>query len=184
MGLIDSLPSNNRRGQRLRQIPGMTPNLLNLPLGLRHALRAPAPPVSARPSSARPCPATALLPPHHPDPGGGGMAPNAKARGATPRNPARATRRTPRRRRARHAPDRAAQSASASANARGRRAVARAGLSRPPAVTRAVDGVDLIVRPGGGRPGRRVRLRQSTLRRGRRHAVRRRGPINGLRPPT
>ncbi|NQE51723.1 MULTISPECIES: ABC transporter ATP-binding protein [Herbaspirillum] len=30
-GLIGSLPSNNRRGTRLRQIPGMTPNLLHLP---------------------------------------------------------------------------------------------------------------------------------------------------------
>ncbi|MFJ3055425.1 ABC transporter ATP-binding protein [Herbaspirillum sp. NPDC087042] len=30
-GLIGSLPSNNRRGARLRQIPGMTPNLLHLP---------------------------------------------------------------------------------------------------------------------------------------------------------
>ncbi|MFL9925689.1 ABC transporter ATP-binding protein [Herbaspirillum lusitanum] len=30
-GLIGSLPGNNRRGQRLRQIPGMTPNLLHLP---------------------------------------------------------------------------------------------------------------------------------------------------------
>ena len=41
VGLIDSLPSNNRRGQRLRQIPGMTPNLLNLPLGCAFAtLRA------------------------------------------------------------------------------------------------------------------------------------------------
>ncbi|MBO9538327.1 ABC transporter ATP-binding protein [Herbaspirillum sp.] len=30
-GLIGSLPSNNRRGSRLRQIPGMTPNLLHLP---------------------------------------------------------------------------------------------------------------------------------------------------------
>ncbi|KAG1318496.1 hypothetical protein G6F63_015183 [Rhizopus arrhizus] len=33
VGLIDSLPSNNQRGQRLRQIPGMTPNLLHLPAG-------------------------------------------------------------------------------------------------------------------------------------------------------
>ncbi|MEO8977774.1 MAG: ABC transporter ATP-binding protein [Casimicrobiaceae bacterium] len=32
-GLIDSLPSANRRGARLRQVPGMTPNLLNLPGG-------------------------------------------------------------------------------------------------------------------------------------------------------
>ena len=39
VGLIDSLPSNNRRGQRLRQIPGMTPNLLNLPLGCAFATR-------------------------------------------------------------------------------------------------------------------------------------------------
>ena len=30
-GLIGSLPRNNRRGARLRQIPGMTPNLLHLP---------------------------------------------------------------------------------------------------------------------------------------------------------
>jgi len=30
-GLIGSLPSNNRRGERLRQIPGLTPNLLHLP---------------------------------------------------------------------------------------------------------------------------------------------------------
>src|SRR5450830_761626 len=29
-GLIGSLPSNNRRGERLRQIPGLTPNLLHL----------------------------------------------------------------------------------------------------------------------------------------------------------
>ena len=32
-GLIDSVPSNNVRGQRLRQIPGMTPSMLALPLG-------------------------------------------------------------------------------------------------------------------------------------------------------
>ena len=32
-GLIDSVPSRNRRGQPLRQIPGMTPSLLNLPAG-------------------------------------------------------------------------------------------------------------------------------------------------------
>ena len=30
-GLIGSLPSNNVRGQRLRQIPGLAPNLLHLP---------------------------------------------------------------------------------------------------------------------------------------------------------
>jgi peptide/nickel transport system ATP-binding protein len=32
-GLIGSVPSRNRRGERLRQIPGMTPNLLSLPPG-------------------------------------------------------------------------------------------------------------------------------------------------------
>jgi peptide/nickel transport system ATP-binding protein len=33
VGLIGSVPSRNRRGQPLRQIPGMTPSLLNLPPG-------------------------------------------------------------------------------------------------------------------------------------------------------
>ena len=32
-GLLDSVPSNNERGQRLKQIPGMTPSLLDLPPG-------------------------------------------------------------------------------------------------------------------------------------------------------
>jgi peptide/nickel transport system ATP-binding protein len=32
-GLIDSVPSRATRGQRLHQIPGMTPSLLNLPQG-------------------------------------------------------------------------------------------------------------------------------------------------------
>jgi peptide/nickel transport system ATP-binding protein len=32
-GLIGSVPSRNRKGERLRQIPGMTPSLLNLPVG-------------------------------------------------------------------------------------------------------------------------------------------------------
>ena len=32
-GLIGSVPSRNRRGEKLRQIPGMTPNLLDLPEG-------------------------------------------------------------------------------------------------------------------------------------------------------
>lgn len=32
-GLIGSVPSHNQRGQRLNQIPGMTPSLLNLPPG-------------------------------------------------------------------------------------------------------------------------------------------------------
>jgi peptide/nickel transport system ATP-binding protein len=32
-GLIGSVPSRNRKGDKLRQIPGMTPSLLNLPAG-------------------------------------------------------------------------------------------------------------------------------------------------------
>ena len=38
-GLIASLPSNNKRGDRLRQIPGMTPNLLSLQPGCAFAAR-------------------------------------------------------------------------------------------------------------------------------------------------
>jgi len=38
-GLIDSLPSRNKRGQRLRQIPGMAPDLLSMPSGCAFAER-------------------------------------------------------------------------------------------------------------------------------------------------
>lgn len=40
-GLIDSLPSRNQRGARLRQIPGMAPSLGNLPKGCAFAPRCP-----------------------------------------------------------------------------------------------------------------------------------------------
>jgi peptide/nickel transport system ATP-binding protein len=40
-GLIGSVPSRNRRGQRLQQIPGMTPSLLNLPSGCSFRSRCP-----------------------------------------------------------------------------------------------------------------------------------------------
>jgi peptide/nickel transport system ATP-binding protein len=40
-GLIGSVPSRNRRGTRLRQIPGMTPSLLNLPSGCAFRTRCP-----------------------------------------------------------------------------------------------------------------------------------------------
>jgi peptide/nickel transport system ATP-binding protein len=40
-GLIGSVPSRNRRGQRLRQIPGMTPGLLALPAGCAFRTRCP-----------------------------------------------------------------------------------------------------------------------------------------------
>ncbi|MBV9249330.1 MAG: ABC transporter ATP-binding protein [Acetobacteraceae bacterium] len=40
-GLIGSVPSRNKRGERLRQIPGMTPSLLNLPPGCPFRTRCP-----------------------------------------------------------------------------------------------------------------------------------------------
>lgn len=40
-GLIGSVPSRNRRGQPLHQIPGMTPSLLNLPPGCAFRARCP-----------------------------------------------------------------------------------------------------------------------------------------------
>ena len=40
-GLIGSVPSRNRRGERLYQIPGMTPSLINLPRGCPFRMRCP-----------------------------------------------------------------------------------------------------------------------------------------------
>jgi len=40
-GLIDSVPSRNRRGEPLRQIPGMTPSLLGMPEGCAFRERCP-----------------------------------------------------------------------------------------------------------------------------------------------
>jgi peptide/nickel transport system ATP-binding protein len=40
-GLIGSVPSRNRKGEKLRQIPGMTPSLLNLPAGCAFRTRCP-----------------------------------------------------------------------------------------------------------------------------------------------
>jgi peptide/nickel transport system ATP-binding protein len=40
-GLIGSVPSHNKRGERLYQIPGMTPSLLNLPQGCAFKSRCP-----------------------------------------------------------------------------------------------------------------------------------------------
>ena len=40
-GLINSVPSRNRRGEPLSQIPGMTPSLLNLPPGCPFKTRCP-----------------------------------------------------------------------------------------------------------------------------------------------
>ncbi len=41
VGLIGSVPSRNKRGEPLRQIPGMTPSLLNLPSGCAFRARCP-----------------------------------------------------------------------------------------------------------------------------------------------
>ena len=38
-GLIGSVPSRNKRGEKLRQIPGMTPSLLSLPAGCAFRMR-------------------------------------------------------------------------------------------------------------------------------------------------
>ena len=40
-GLIGSVPSRNKRGSRLRQIPGMTPSLVDLPVGCAFRARCP-----------------------------------------------------------------------------------------------------------------------------------------------
>jgi len=40
-GLLGSVPSRNKRGQPLLQIPGMTPSLLNLPVGCPFRTRCP-----------------------------------------------------------------------------------------------------------------------------------------------
>jgi peptide/nickel transport system ATP-binding protein len=40
-GLIGSVPSQNTRGHRLAQIPGMTPSLLKLPKGCAFKARCP-----------------------------------------------------------------------------------------------------------------------------------------------
>jgi len=40
-GLLGSVPGHNTRGQRLYQIPGMTPSLLNLPAGCAFKARCP-----------------------------------------------------------------------------------------------------------------------------------------------
>ena len=41
VGLLGSVPSRNRRGEPLRQIPGMTPSLLSLPPGCPFQTRCP-----------------------------------------------------------------------------------------------------------------------------------------------
>jgi peptide/nickel transport system ATP-binding protein len=59
-GLIGSVPRHNERGQRLRQIPGVTPSLLNLPQGCAFRERCPA----ADAACAEPPPMAELAPGH------------------------------------------------------------------------------------------------------------------------
>ena len=51
VGLLGSVPSANKRGQKLNQIPGMTPNMLALPEGCAFGARCPrkSPACDARP---------------------------------------------------------------------------------------------------------------------------------------
>jgi len=61
-GLIGSVPSRNRRGGKLHQIPGMTPSLLNLPAGCTFRTRCPraADACMAEPAITHPLPGRAL----------------------------------------------------------------------------------------------------------------------------
>jgi peptide/nickel transport system ATP-binding protein len=61
LGLIGSVPSRNRRGEPLRQIPGMTPSLLNLPAGCAFRSRCPR----AEPRCAEPPPMAEYRPGQH-----------------------------------------------------------------------------------------------------------------------
>jgi peptide/nickel transport system ATP-binding protein len=145
-GLIDSLPSANARGARLRQIQGMTPSLLDMPAGCAFAPRCPHADAACeqRPGVSRPrhdapwhevrcfhpqrdrpvrtlpaaLPAAARAPAQENDVPLIELRQVAQRFGATP--PPGAVGRTLR----------------------------SIGLSKPPVVTHAVDGVDLSVRPG------------------------------------
>ena len=61
-GLIGSVPSRNKRGTRLRQIPGMTPQLINLPAGCAFRTRCASATAEceADPPETQPAPGRAL----------------------------------------------------------------------------------------------------------------------------
>ena len=186
VGLIDSLPSNNRRGQRLRQIPGMTPNLLNLPLAAPSPRAARASAACIRTpliSEALPTACAAFTPPSR----------SGRWRHERHRTPHEA-RRDATAKPARDARDATATQGDATPLIELRNVSKRFGerpwRRRPPAATRRpVQAARRDPRRGrrgpdraprrSGRPGRRIRLRQvhAGPRRGRpAHAVRRRGP--------
>ncbi len=146
-GLIDSLPSANERGARLRQIQGMTPSLLKMPAGCAFAPRCPhadaaceqqRPEVSRprhdapwhevrcfHPQRDKPVPAVPAAPP-------------AAARVAAQEQDVPVIE-------LRQVAQRFGATLPPGAVARALRSV---GLSKPPVVTHAVDVVDLSVRPG------------------------------------
>jgi peptide/nickel transport system ATP-binding protein len=61
-GLIGSVPSRNKRGSKLAQIPGMTPSLVNLPVGCAFRTRCPRADAAcaADPPTSEPTPGRAL----------------------------------------------------------------------------------------------------------------------------
>jgi peptide/nickel transport system ATP-binding protein len=61
-GLIGSVPSRNKRGSKLAQIPGMTPSLVNLPVGCAFRSRCPRADAAcaADPPTTSPSPGRAL----------------------------------------------------------------------------------------------------------------------------
>ena len=146
-GLIDSLPSANERGARLRQIQGMTPSLLKMPAGCAFAPRCPhadaaceqqRPEVSRprhdapwhevrcfHPQRDKPVPAVPAAPP-------------AAARVAAQEQDVPLIE-------LRQVAQRFGATLPPGAVGRALRSV---GLSKPPVVTHAVDVVDLSVRPG------------------------------------
>ncbi len=66
-GLLDSVPANNARGARLKQIPGMTPSLLDLPPGCPFRERCPnAQADCVRTPLMRPLPTGQSVRCHHP----------------------------------------------------------------------------------------------------------------------
>ncbi|GMV45052.1 MAG: ABC transporter ATP-binding protein [Pseudomonadota bacterium] len=72
-GLIGSVPSANRRGQRLRQIPGLAPSLLDLPPGCAFAPRCARATAQCRAGRPEETPVDAARPAHrircfHPGP--------------------------------------------------------------------------------------------------------------------
>jgi len=146
-GLIDSLPGANARGARLRQIQGMTPSLLKMPVGCSFAPRCPHADAACevRPAISRPRPEA---PWHqvrcfHPQQGRPAP-PAALPLPAAPRAPA-ANDQEPPLIALRQVAQRFGATPPPGVVGRALRSV---GWSRPPVVTHAVDGVDLSVRPG------------------------------------